>query len=645
MFGGAKVRLEGRPFLAQFMGSFSFNDASGRDLCPPGQKPKAFLAYVLYHAGTKLQREKLVDMFWPDRGAKQGRDSLRQVLHRLRAALGQHANTLLEIDRNSVLMRGDAISFDLWENGRVRWDRRAGFLEDLSGVSDTFERWVGDTERDIRRRQIANAEAYLLTAESDAKSDKVLECVDDLLALDPHHEPAVRAALRVHAQRGDRRHAQRLFERLVLALREDQLEVSPETQTLMQTINREGGAAAPAKGPALQSNPVRQLPTVRVNLPSAALPPEFEAAITDFVDHLVMRIVEMPELIYRTGAGLQDYTIEVVTGTTNAGLRMSLRLEAAEGQYIWSGRSDIEAKDDDARLMLLADKSVMQMLPALEEHFFYSQEGGPETAYGLYIQAKRLFWTGPQHGYIDRVIALLKRAIQIDPDFLPPYGMLIMYYNTGMFMSKPGAQHEQNRSLAYELAQKLLFRNSKYANSHISMAWCHMWQHSFNAAERSIRAAMQLNPYEPHRLNVIGTALVYLGYHDEGKSYYDRAQERIHHDFGFQRTDYGELYVLKQDYEHALHWMEVPETRTPYKTFFFRALAHAKLGQNTAARDDLEAFEADIRLRWSGPQSFTLERAIQWYINTMPLRKTDDRETVESAISALGLNAKLHQLS
>lgn len=633
---------EPRQFHAQFMGTFAFGEAGGQDLCPSGQKPRAILAYLLFHAGQKLTREKLVSVFWTDRGPKQGRDSLRQALHLLRSCMGDHVDALLEVDRTSLLIRERLVSFDLWENETLRWDRHGSFLEGMGQVSPAFEDWVADTERDIRRRQILRAEAHLRDLEAGNDKDGTLACVDQILALDPHHEPAVQSALRIHAVRGDRSHAQRLFERLYLALNRDDLAVSEETQSLMQEINT-NTAPAPVRHPtALRQKSDRGLPTVRVDLPNEALPPNFAPTIMDFVDHLVERIVDMPELTYSTTddpTSFQDYVIDVVTGTKQSGLRISLRLKSADAQYVWSGRSEISAQADDTAVMLSVDKSVMQMLPALEEHFFFANTGAAETAYGLYIEAKRLFWMSPKRGYIERVISLLERAIDIDPDFLPPYGMLIMYYNTGMFMNNPGAAHGLNRGLAYELAQKLMFRNSKYANSHISMAWCHLWQHSFNAAERSIRAAIDLNPYEPHRLNVIGTALVYLGHYDEGQYYYDKAQERIHHDFGFQRTDYGELQFLRKDYAGALAWMEVPETRTPYKTFFFRALANAKLGRIDQANNDVVAFEKDIRTRWCGADPFTLESGFQWYVNTMPLREVADRQTVERAIAELGISA------
>lgn len=632
----------------RFLGEFSVTDPSGRSLCPRGRKPAALLAYILYNAGRDISREELIELFWQERDPKQGRDSLRQALYILRSALDIHGDALLHVDRYVVRASPEYLSCDLWdEEGAICWNETRPFLENFAVAVPGFDEWVRETARSIRNQQIAQAERRLAELDPEREAAAALACAEAILVLDPHNEPVARRAMEFLAIQGKNGHALRVFERLRAALRADDLDVSNATRDLLGAISANRySPAADSKTPRAGQDPhdSRGLPRIRIEISDDEENPRQKQNGSEFYDHLVLRLVQMQELkLLKSGdpALGPNYVVFVSVGATHSGARISLRLRAPDGQFVWSGRVDMRETSDDQEVNLAVEKLVMQMLSPLEEHFYFSLKDKFATAYGCFIEAKRVFWTAPQSGYMDKVVSCLHRAIEIDPEFLPPYSMLVMYYNTGLFMSRPGTDHGPKRAIAFELAQKLLFLNANYANSHISMSWCLLWRRKFDLAERSIRRAMELNPYEPHRLSVIGTALVYLGHDDEGERYYDMAQERQHHDFDFQRTDYGEMHFLRQDYEQALSWMEVPEFRAPYKTLFFRAAANAQLGRRSQAQADVEAFSQDMRDRWAGPEPYTTEAGFQWYADMLPLRSGAHRRTLHEAMTKLGLSVKV----
>lgn len=639
----------------RYIGDFDVATAGGRSLTPKGKKPKGLLAYLVFNAGKKIQREILIDLLWSDRAIKQGQDSLRQAVYVIKEALGEYSETLIDVDRRSVQFSPNGLVSDLWkQNGSISSKLTGSFLEDLRFVSPVFDDWVVETARDIKSRQIKELERRLAELDPKADSKEILECLEAFLSLDPHNEPIARRAMMIHAEEGQKTHARRAFERLSTNLEADDLEVSAATRDLMDQISKqEVGISDAAPGTTQSDRPkatlhARGIPVVSIVPPDLDNDPSISAVHADFYDQLILRVVQMPEIHLLTPNEREygkHYVIFVLSGKTQSGLRISMRVEAPDGQVIWSARTDLSPDPDDDQILAAVDKLVMQMLPPLEEHVYFNDPRKEETAYGNFIQAKRIFWTNPESGYIDNAIRHLNQAIEIDPEFLPPYAKLIMYYNTGMFMSRPGTEHRSNRKKAFELSQKLLFLDSKKPNAHIAMGWCLLWQSKFASAERSIRLAMDLQPYEPHRLNVIGTALVYLGHHDEGEHYYDMAQERLHHDFDFQRTDYGEVSFLKQEYEVALSWMENPEIRTPYKTYFFRAAANTMLGRKAEAQSEVEAFVEDIRDRWEGPKPFDAEAGFQWYSDMLPLRSEVDRQTLHKAMQKLGFSIRIPGVS
>lgn len=601
------------------------------------------LAFLIYSAGKEISRERLIDLFWSDRAQKQGQDSLRQALRAIRISLGEMADDILSVDRSHIMIHPGLLQTDLSQTEGQTSPKVSGtFLENLDSISPVFDDWLVRTRRETRNRQISNLERRLAKLDGADEADERLRCAKAVLALDPLNEPVARTAMIIHSEQGQIGHARRIYEMLYENLRTDDLDVSNETRDLLSSLS--SGVATNQSPNAHSTGSIssdRGTPFVDVSLSQTETDQAREAAfVSDFYDRLLTRLTQMPEIRVGTrekGQTSDSYKLLVSSGMRPTGFRVSLRLIAGDSQLIWSSREDMTLEPDDETVQVSVDKLLVQMLPALEEHIFLQIDGKPVTAYGNFLFSKRIFSTAPSEDYVDRVLGFLERAVELDPEFIPPYSHLVMNYNTAMFMSQPGVNHSASRKKAFELSQRLLFLNSKHANSHISMGWCLLWRYKFDAAERSIRRAMDLNPHDPHKLNVVGTALIYLGHHDEGERYYEMAQDRLHHDFDFQRTDYGELYVLKKDYEAALSWMEISEIRSPYKTYFWRVPALAQLGRLREAEINKDSFIEDMRQRWRGPDPFVPEHGFQWYCDLLPLRTQSDRHTLFEGFQKAGV--------
>src|SRR5690606_1175112 len=69
--------------------------ADGADLTPRGQKARGALARLGTAPDLRLNRARLQDLLWSERGRQRGSDSLRQMLRELRTALGAGKAILL----------------------------------------------------------------------------------------------------------------------------------------------------------------------------------------------------------------------------------------------------------------------------------------------------------------------------------------------------------------------------------------------------------------------------------------------------------------------------------------------------------------------------------------------------------------------
>ncbi|MFV0303199.1 MAG: BTAD domain-containing putative transcriptional regulator [Paracoccus sp. (in: a-proteobacteria)] len=634
------------------IGFFAVTAPDGETLRPIGKKPAGLLAYLAYHHGREIPRDRLIGLLWADRGQKQAQSSLRQALHSVRAGLGGLADQAIAASRDRITLISDACHFDLWGgDGKIVDFFEGQFLEDLDFMSPEFDEWLRETRSAIIWRQLSRMERLLSGIDARQQPQEALKIATRILVLDPSNEAAARLAMSIHAEQDRMGQANAVFEALSRSLVDDGLNVSAKTRRHLDLLRRdaESGPSAHPPAPATESG----VPSVDViAMPGAAAPPGRAELFEDFLDQLVARMIQMPELRVRTrqggvtAASTADFQL-VVSAHPSArpGARIALRLVSSSGQSLWSQRAGIPADFDDNDIQVAVDSLVTQMLPAMDDDCFRRINGNPVSAHDHYILAKREFVAGRLPKHIDRMLAYLNKAIELDPDFLPTYTNLIMCLNTGMFMSRPGSDHRKHRQRAFEISQRLLMLNSNYANNHISMGWCLLWQRKYDSAERAFRRAIELKPHDPHRLNVLATALVYLGHQDEAEHFYRMAQERLSHEMDFQRTDYGELYYLKGEFRTALSWLEAPEIQSPYRTLFWRAPTYAQLGMLTQARADIEAMIEDIRGRWSGTQPFRPIDGIQWYCDMKPFRRKADRDLLVDGFAKAGIKVRVRNIA
>jgi len=215
------------------------------------RKALALLAHLALTDAPR-PRDALADLLWPDTGLERARGALRRTLSTLRRAIGAER---VEATRDHVRLRkGAGLSIDV---DRFRELRAAGDLDaaaaEFSGdllegfvVRDApdFEAWVDGESETLRRELMATlaslAEAHESTGDLAAAGVTLRRWV----TLDPLHEPAHQALIRVLAASGDRAAALAQYRACVLTLSQE-LGVPPLTATteLYEAVTR--GSIAP----------------------------------------------------------------------------------------------------------------------------------------------------------------------------------------------------------------------------------------------------------------------------------------------------------------------------------------------------------------------------------------------------------------
>ncbi|HEY6279137.1 MAG TPA: tetratricopeptide repeat protein [Streptosporangiaceae bacterium] len=251
------------------------------------KKAIALLA-LLAVSDREQSRERLAAQLWPDADAAHARGSLRRTLSVTAAAVGEG----LSITRSAVSLRPGLVRVDVTDFAALiarpdapslergvrlyRDDFLTGFS--LRGCPD-FEDWQAATA-DRLRQELAGALERLVAAWVRAGDlPRALDHARRWLSLDPLHEPAHQALIRLLAWTGQRSAAVRQYRALVRVLSVE-LAVSPlpETTKLYDDVRAgrlrpaPGQAAAPAATAQPEGAPAPASPPVNGSGPETTAP-------------------------------------------------------------------------------------------------------------------------------------------------------------------------------------------------------------------------------------------------------------------------------------------------------------------------------------------------------------------------------------
>jgi len=241
------------------------------------RKAIALLA-LLGVTGREHSREQLADLLWPEADSAKGRASLRRTLSVTAAAMGAG----LTISRASVSLTPGVVRVDVREFETLIARPDAGSLEQavqlyrgdfLAGFAlrscPDFEEWQTSVAEELRQSLARGLQRLVAACIAAGELERAAEHARRWLLLDPLHEPAHQAIIRLHGWAGQRSAAMRQYRSLVRVLdRELAVRPLPETTQLYDDVR------AGRLGPPPASSPAR--PLAPAASPAAA--PEPDAA-------------------------------------------------------------------------------------------------------------------------------------------------------------------------------------------------------------------------------------------------------------------------------------------------------------------------------------------------------------------------------
>ncbi len=173
---------------------------------------RLLLAYLALQRDGQAQRLQAAAFLWGDRDDRLARQNLRQLLSRLRAALGHDLADLLTSDAETVRLNlswlaVDALEFQSYARSSQCGDLAAAasiyngvFLSDIVAEGEEVNAWI-DAERTRLAALAAGVYGRLASAmDAECRTAEALEYARKLTALDPFVEASQRLAIRMLAR-------------------------------------------------------------------------------------------------------------------------------------------------------------------------------------------------------------------------------------------------------------------------------------------------------------------------------------------------------------------------------------------------------------------------------------------------------------
>ena len=286
------------------------------------------------------------------------------------------------------------------------------------------------------------------------------------------------------------------------------------------------------------------------------------------------------------------YLIEGSVRRAGSKIRVTAELIAPEsGEQLWTGRYDRDIGD----LFALQDEITTSLSGAIAPEIFRAEASAPARSSNL--TAWDRFLKGLSHYYretkadFEASIDLFRESIALDPTL----SIARAYLAT---ITVQGVQYgwiKSSRELwaqAMDLAESSVRLDPRSSFAFSILAYMHVMQGRYDAAQEAIRRAVGLNPYDMGARGVQGICHLMVGEHREAIELLSMAAQRGNSDprYQFGASSAFSHYLLGQ-YDACLSWAREALYLNPnhLQVLAIRAAALAQLGRSEEAAKAAEA--------------------------------------------------------
>lgn len=275
------------------------------------------------------------------------------------------------------------------------------------------------------------------------------------------------------------------------------------------------------------------------------------------------------------------YQVEGSVLQTGDRVRVTTQLVDSDGRVLWSARFDEPYSD----LFVLQDKITTQVAGVLavrvteiEQRRVLTKPGANLASYDYVLRARPALQR-PTRAELVEARSLLRRAIEIDPNYAAAYAALAETYFTETSMGWAESPSEAV-GRAEDMANKALALDESDVRAHVVLGRIHIFYQRYEQARVEMDRAIALNPNDAHALAGRGNIRMWLGETDAAIEDLERALRIDPELIAMDRFALSLAYYLKDRYDAAVEQASLNLRRTEGANFSRVVLAAAYAEQN-----------------------------------------------------------------
>jgi adenylate cyclase len=288
------------------------------------------------------------------------------------------------------------------------------------------------------------------------------------------------------------------------------------------------------------------------------------------------------------------YVLEGSVQRTGNKIRINAQLiDATSGRHLWADRYDRDAGD-----LFAVQTEIIEMIVATlafkvdtaERERVLRKDTENLAAYELYRRGREAFFIWTKDSMAEARV-LCEKAIQIDPNYAKPYGLLARILGN---QARYGWVEDPDgtRDLAVEMGLKAVVLNPDDYYSHWELGGAYMFQGDFNRSIAEYKRALDLNPNDADLLAEMVELLVKIGRAEDAVARVKSAMRINPHYPDWYLWNLGWAQYFAGQYEEALDALN-QMSNPPNGVRRHIAAVLVRLGRIVEAREAIEAFVAN----------------------------------------------------
>jgi TolB-like protein/Flp pilus assembly protein TadD len=185
-------------------------------------------------------------------------------------------------------------------------------------------------------------------------------------------------------------------------------------------------------------------------------------------------------------------------------------IDTSNGTHIWSSTFD----DTFQNIFELQDRIAQEIMQQLqisisERDMLLALRNGTDNpeAYDLLMRAMQMDWSADRESFnpeTNQPIALIDRALEIDPDYAQALVARSAVFSSGLFFSTDAAVTRRSLAEALSSAEMAVKIAPQYADGYAVLGWAHFRARNIVKAEENFIKTLELDPRQPNAMQGLG---------------------------------------------------------------------------------------------------------------------------------------------